>query len=134
MTAAKRVQGGGIRRPARQPRHGQERKPLGWLHGEVKTPPFGAAARVEAGTLLRRLQRGEQFCLPHARPMPSIGPRCGELRIVDATKTWRIVYRADADAVIIADVFAKKTAQTPKNVIITCKRRLRLYDQAVEEK
>jgi hypothetical protein len=28
-------------------------KPLVWLHGEVKTPPFTPAARLEAGTLLR---------------------------------------------------------------------------------
>ena len=36
-------------------------KPLVWLRGEVKTPPFSAAARVEAGTLLRRLQRDDVF-------------------------------------------------------------------------
>lgn len=35
-------------------------KPLLWLHGEVKTPPFSAEARIEAGMLLRRLQRGER--------------------------------------------------------------------------
>ncbi len=29
-------------------------KPSVWLRGEVKTPPFSAAARLEAGTLLRR--------------------------------------------------------------------------------
>jgi hypothetical protein len=34
-------------------------KPLVGLHGEVKTPPFSPAARLEAGMLLRRLQRGE---------------------------------------------------------------------------
>jgi hypothetical protein len=34
-------------------------KPLVWLHGEVRTPPFSKEARVEAGVLLRRLQRRE---------------------------------------------------------------------------
>jgi len=34
-------------------------KPLVWLHGKVKTPPFSRAARVEAGFLLRRLQNGD---------------------------------------------------------------------------
>jgi hypothetical protein len=34
-------------------------KPLVWLHGEVKTPPFTLAARIEAGFLLRQLQEGE---------------------------------------------------------------------------
>jgi hypothetical protein len=39
-------------------------KPLVWLHGEVKTPPFSAAARLEVGVLLRRLQRGERVSTP----------------------------------------------------------------------
>jgi len=29
---------------------------LVWLEGEVKTPPFSQAARLEAGFLLRQLQ------------------------------------------------------------------------------
>ncbi len=106
----------------------QQDKPLVWLHGEVKTPPFTQQARIEAGVLLRRLQRGRQLSLPHSRPMPSIGRRCHELRIVDENATWRIIYRIDADAVIIVEVFRKKTRQTPKRIIETCKRRLRAYD------
>jgi phage-related protein len=82
-------------------------RPLVWLHGQIKTPPFSAEARVETGVLLRRLQRGERLSLPHSRPMPSIGLRCHELRIVDAAVTWRIVYRVDADAIVIAVVFSK---------------------------
>jgi phage-related protein len=105
-------------------------KPLVWLHGEVKTPPFSAAARLEAGILLRLLQRGERLRMPSSRPMPVVGARCHELRIVDKNVTWRIVYRLDPDAVIIIDVFAKKTAQTPKQVISTCKARLQRYDSA----
>ena len=58
-------------------------KPLLWLHGEVKSPPFSAEARLEAGVLLRRLQRGKTLSLPQSRPMPAIGARCHELRIVD---------------------------------------------------
>jgi hypothetical protein len=49
-----------------------------WLHGEIETPPFSQEARVEAGTLLRRLQEGEMLELPHSRPMPSIGKQCHE--------------------------------------------------------
>lgn len=105
-------------------------KPLVWLRGEVRTPPFSAAARLEAGWLLRRLQAGEKLGMPHSRPMPSIGARCHELRVVDAGKTWRVVYRIDRDAIVIADVFQKTTAQTPVRVIDDCRRRLRLYDEA----
>jgi len=108
-------------------------KPIVWLRGEVKTPPFSAEARLEAGGLLRRLQSGDRLTMPHSRPMPSIGPRCHELRIVDAGRTWRIVYRTDVDAIIIADVFQKTTQQTPARVVAECARRLRLYDQATQE-
>jgi phage-related protein len=104
-------------------------KPLVWLEGEVKTPPFAKEARVEAGMLLRRLQRGESFGLPHSRPMPSIGPRCHELRVRDAGHHWRIIYRIDSDAIVIVEVFSKKTHATPKNVIDKCKARLRAYDE-----
>jgi hypothetical protein len=58
-------------------------KPLAWLRGEIKTPPFGAAARIEAGYLLRRLQAGEKIGLPMSRPLPAIGARCHELRVND---------------------------------------------------
>jgi phage-related protein len=106
-------------------------KPLVWLHGEVKTPPFPKKARVEAGVLLRRLQRGETLSLPASRPMPTIGRRCHELRIRDAQVTWRIIYRSDRDAIIIVEVFAKKTAATPKIVIESCQKRIRQYDEIV---
>ena len=107
-------------------------KPLVWLHGEVKTPPFSATARLEAGVLLRRLQRGDHLGLPHSRPMPTIGRRCHELRIPDERVTWRIVYRLDPDAVVIGEVFAKKTPRAPEEVITVCKRRFRRYDEAGE--
>jgi phage-related protein len=103
-------------------------RPLVWLRGEVKSPPFSHAARVEAGELLRRLQNGEMLALPRSRPMPTIGARCHELRIVDQDLSWRIVYRVDKDAVVIAEVFQKSTRETPRHVIETCRRRLRLYD------
>ena len=77
---------------------------------------------------LRKLQRGMTLSMPISRPMSTIGARCAELRIVDANKTWRIVYRVDTDAVLIAEVFAKKTQATPKLVIDVCKQRLRDYD------
>ena len=104
-------------------------KPLVWLEGEVKSPPFTRAARLEAGYLLRQLQLGQKLTMPHSRPMPSVGSRCHELRVNDENNTWRIVYRIDSDAIVILEVFSKKTQQTPKSVIAACKARLRTYDQ-----
>ncbi len=71
-------------------------KPLVWLHGEIKTPPFSREARIEAGVLLRRLQ---------------------------------LVYRIDSDAIVLVDVFSKKTRQTPSQIIARSKVRLRQYDE-----
>ena len=109
------------------------RKVVVWLHGEVKTPPFSAAARKEAGGLLGLLQSGHLISLPASRPMSSIGVRCHELRINDEHQTWRIVYRIGPDAIIILEVFSKKTQATPKQVIDTCKKRLRRYEDALKE-
>ncbi|QBG48689.1 type II toxin-antitoxin system RelE/ParE family toxin [Verrucomicrobia bacterium S94] len=103
-------------------------KPLVWLKGEIKTPPLSKEARIEAGCLLRDLQEGIRLSLPHSRPMPAIGKRCHELRITDENSIWRIVYRIDPDAIVIADVFQKKTQQTPKRVVDESKRRLKQYD------
>jgi phage-related protein len=82
--------------------------------------------------LLRKLQRGDTLSMPHARPMPSIGPQCHELRVNDENKTWRIIYRIDPDAIVICEVFEKKTPRTPKSVIDVCQQRLRRYDTDVE--
>ena len=108
-------------------------KPLVWLQGEVKSPPFTKEARIEAGYYLRLLQKRESLSLPHSRPMPSIGKRCHELKIIDSGKTWRIIYRTDADAIVISEVFPKKTQKTPKHVIEKCKMRYSSYDQIIKE-
>ena len=105
-------------------------KPLLWIAGEVKSPPFSDEARLEAGFLFRRLQRGDNLSMPHSRPMSSIGRGCHELRVVDQDATWRIVYFVDRDAVVILEVFSKKSRQTPKKVIDTCKKRLATYRDA----
>ena len=70
------------------------------------------------------------MALPHSRPMPDLGPRCHELRVNDANKTWRVIYRVDHDAVVVVEVFEKKTRPTPHRLIAECQRRLRLYDLA----
>lgn len=102
-------------------------KPLVWLHGEVKSPPFSAAARLEAGFLLRRLQRGENIGLPESRRMRAIGPGCHELRIADGERGWRIMYKIESDAIVVLEVFEKKTQKTPKRVLDVCKERLKVY-------
>jgi phage-related protein len=108
-------------------------RPLVWLRERVQSPPFSALARHTAGHLLRRVQNGEQLAMPHSRPMPVIGRRCHELRVRDGDLTWRIFYRVDADAVVVIDILAKKTEQTPSGTIQVCRARLAEYDRATLE-
>jgi phage-related protein len=87
---------------------------------------MASEARVEGGMLLRRVQRGEHLSMPESRPMPTIGPRCHELRIDDVVqkKEWRIIYYTGKLAIAVLDVFAKGTRETSDDVIKNCKRRL----------
>ena len=90
--------------------------------GVIKTPPMSQSARIVAGAVAEAATTRLLAGMPHSRPMPATGSRCHELRIVDANKCWRVIYRIDSDAVVIADVFEKKTQKTPKRVIDACKR------------
>jgi len=111
---------------------GLEDKPLVWLRGEILTPPFSPEARREAGVLIRQLQQGVQHGLPQSRPMPSVGVRCHELRIPDRDQSWRILYRIEPDAIVILDVFPKKTPATPHSVIAQARTRLAQYLKIIE--
>lgn len=109
------------------------RKRLVWLHGEVKTPPFTPEGRQEAGVLLRMLQEGERLGMPQAEPLPIVGARCGALRIRDGEHNWRIMYRIDNDAVLVLEVYAKKTRKIPDVVIARCKQRLKRFNAAAKK-
>jgi phage-related protein len=105
-------------------------KPLRWLGGtEIKTPPVGEKGRRQLGAAIRVLQEGGLLGMPVSRPMPSIGPRCHELRVGDDGRQWRLIYRIDPDAILAVDLFRKTTQKTPKKVIERCKRRLRHYEE-----
>lgn len=110
-----------------------QEKPLVWMHGEIATPPFSANARIEAGYLLRQIQKGIMLTLPQSRPMPTIGTQCHELRIRDENLTWRIIYRLYTDAILVLEIFEKKTNKTPKSIIDICKRRIKHYEADIKE-
>ena len=86
------------------------------------------------------LKGASAICLPAVRTLPqsrrlaATGKRCHELSIVDEESAWRIMCRLDADAVVIPEVFNKKTQAIPKFVIEACKRRLREYAAIVGKK
>ena len=72
------------------------------------------------------------------RPYPPhgnvpVGPDFPGDQIPDEAVTWRLIYRLDDDAVVIVDVFSKKTARIPGRVIARCQDRLRRYDAVNRE-
>ena len=101
--------------------------------GVLQTPPMPIDARRETGFLLRLLQDGQKISMPMSRPMPTVGHGCHELRVQAENTTWRTLYFIDADAIVVLEVFAKKTNRTPRTVIEACKQRLRSYHAARRE-
>lgn len=43
------------------------------------------------------------------------------------------MYRTDVDAVLVLDVYSKKTRKIPDEVIQQCKNRLKRYDAVVKD-
>jgi len=84
--------------------------------------------------LLRYLQNGIPIGMPQAEPLPIVGPRCGAIRVRDVQHNWRIMYRMDIDAIVIVEVYDKKTKKIPEEVIARCQQRLNLYDKALKKK
>ena len=112
-------------------RTARERKLLVRLcREELKTPPMSEEARIEAGDLLRDLQEGRSIGMPKARPMPSIGARCLELRVNSKEGQWRVFCRVDPERVVLIHLLEKKTEATPPQTIALCKQRLAAYDKA----
>ncbi len=58
------------------------------------------------------------------KPMPSIGKGVEEIRVVDSSGAYRVIYFARrADAVYVLHAFHKKTQRTPKKDLEIARRR-----------
>jgi len=80
--------------------------------------------RHDAGYQLDKVQRGDQP--DDFKPMPAIGKGVEEIRVLDSTGAYRVIYVARrAEAVYVLHAFQKKTQATPKNDIQIAKRRYR---------
>jgi phage-related protein len=53
--------------------------------------------------------------------------------VPDGSLTWRIIYGIDSDAVVILEVFEKKSRTTPAHVVESARRRWRQYLQVSGE-
>lgn len=65
--------------------------------------------------------------------MPVIGRGCHELRLGDQGRTWRLVYAVETDAIVILEVFEKKTQKMPRHAIDSCKGRLARFRRAIRD-
>ncbi|HET9768307.1 MAG TPA: type II toxin-antitoxin system RelE/ParE family toxin [Thermoanaerobaculia bacterium] len=106
-------------------------KELVWAPGAeyISTPPMPIAVRRRAGYLLRMVQDGYSIGMPESRPMPSVGAGCHELRLSADRTEWRVIYYLDVDVVLVLGVFKKTTRRTPRQLIETFARRLRLFHE-----
>jgi phage-related protein len=100
-------------------------KEVKW-HGSSRfdVDAFPKGARREAGYQLFQVQIGEEPS--DWKPMISVGPGVREIRIRQASGTFRIIYVATiGDAVHVLHAFQKKTQATAKRDIDLARARLR---------
>jgi phage-related protein len=111
---------------------GRREKLLGWAKGAepLTSPPMPAQARIDAGYLLRLVQKGHSLGPPTSKPMTDIGPNCHELRLTAEKSEWRVFYYVADELVLVLGVFHKKTQATPQRWIQVCRQRLRLFREA----
>jgi phage-related protein len=87
---------------------------------------FPEDVRRALGKAIYDLQEGHSLSMPLSRPMPSLGRGVAELRIRDATGSYRVFYLARmADAIIVFHAFVKKTQKTPQRELEVGKRHLK---------
>ncbi len=98
-------------------------RPLRFLGDSLKClRDFPEDARHDAGYQLEKVQRGQQ---PNDfKPMAVIGRGVEEIRIVEDSGAYRVIYVARrSDAVYVLHAFQKKTQATSTRDIDTAKRR-----------
>jgi len=100
-------------------------KPVRFLGDSLKNlRTFPKDARQNAGRQLDRVQKGKEP--DDFKSMSEIGKGVEEIRILDESGIFRVIYTARiADAVYVLHAFQKKTRQTSKQDIDTAKRRFK---------
>jgi phage-related protein len=85
---------------------------------------FPKGVRHDAGYQLDKVQRGDQP--DDFKPMPAIGKGVEEIRVLDSTGAYRVIYVARRpEAVYVLHAFQKKTQATSRNDLQIAKRRFR---------
>jgi phage-related protein len=98
-------------------------RPVRFLGDSLKClRDFPESARHDAGYQLDKVQRGGQP--DDFKPLPSIGKGVEEIRVLESSGAYRVIYFARrADVVYVLHAFRKKTQRTPKKDLEIAKRR-----------
>lgn len=98
-------------------------KPVRFLGNSLQClRDFPEDARNDAGYQLDNVQRGGQP--DDFKPMPAVGKGVEEIRVMDESGAYRVIYLARrAEAVYVLHAFQKKTQATPKRDIDTARKR-----------
>jgi len=106
-------------------------KPIRFVGDSLKRlREFPEDVRQDAGYQLDKVQRGEQP--EDFKPMPSIGKGVEEIRLWDDSGTYRVLYTARLEEVVIVlHAFQKKTQATSKKDIDVARAR---WAQVMKEK
>ena len=99
-------------------------KPIRFLGDSLKRlREFPDDVRQDAGYQLDKVQRGEQP--DDFKPMPSIGKGVEEIRVWDDSGTYRVIYTARLESVVVVlHAFQKKTQATSKRDLDVARQRL----------
>jgi phage-related protein len=102
-------------------------KPITFLGDSLaRLRDFPTDARAEAGYQLRELQKGNDPA--DWKPMATVGRGVREIRIMEASGAFRVVYlAAGGDSVVVLHAFPKKTQQTPRRDIELAASRYRAW-------
>lgn len=102
----------------------KERKPWHDVHifelvrAEISSWPL--EIKKELGSVLTQLQKGQIVGTPNSKAIPSAGKGVSEIRIKDASGSYRVFYLVQTNkGVLVFHAFKKKTQKTPKKEIET---------------
>lgn len=89
---------------------------------------FPSEVLREAKEAFALLEAGEVLSMPLSRPMPSVWPRCFELRFSDRQGKYRIFYFIVVKGTIyVPHCFQKKSQKTPQTAIELVQRRIKEF-------
>ncbi len=100
------------------------------FYGPVRTLIHGWPLEVkkELGSVLTRLQKGDSVGMPDVRPMPTVGRQVSEIRISEASGSYRALFAVRTKfGILLFHAFQKRSRKTPVREVSTARQRLEAF-------